>query len=83
MCLAMPAEIIAISGDDATVDAMGNQFKAKTTLLADVEVGDIVLVHAGFAIAKIDRKEAQQTWQLFDEMAQLAAAEDNQIKSDK
>ena len=52
----------------AIVDAMGNQFDAKTTLLKNVKVGDIVLVHAGFAIANVDEEEARKTWELFDEI---------------
>ena len=68
MCLAIPARIIELKDDNAVVDAMGNRFKAKTTLLADVKVGDVVLVHAGFAIASVDEEEARKTWELFDEI---------------
>ena len=68
MCLAIPARIVELDGDDAVVDAMGNRFGAKTTLLADVKVGDVVLVHAGFAIASVDEEEARKTWELFDEI---------------
>lgn len=68
MCLAIPARIIELDNDIATVDAMGNCFKAKTTFLKDVILGDIVLVHAGFAISKIDEEEAKRTWQLFSEI---------------
>ena len=68
MCLAIPARIIELEGDKAIVDAMGNRFKAKTTLLPDVKLGDLVLVHAGFAISKVDENEAKQTWQLISEI---------------
>ena len=68
MCLAVPARIVELANDNAVVDAMGNRFNAKTTLLADVRVGDIVLVHAGFAIATVDEEEARRTWELFDEI---------------
>ena len=68
MCLAIPARIVELNDDNAVVDAMGNRFGAKTTLLADVKVGDIVLVHAGFAIANVDEEEARKTWELFDEI---------------
>ena len=68
MCLAIPARIVELNDDNAVVDAMGNRFDAKTTLLADVKVGDIVLVHAGFAIATVDEEEARKTWELFDEI---------------
>ena len=68
MCLAIPARIVELNGDNAVVDAMGNRFGAKTTLLPDVKVGDIVLVHAGFAISNVDEEEARKTWELFEEI---------------
>lgn len=68
MCLAIPARIVELDEDRATVDAMGNRFKAKTTLLAGAKLGDVVLVHAGFAIARVDEEEAKQTWELFAEI---------------
>ena len=68
MCLAIPARIVELQDDRAMVDAMGNRFKAKTTLLPDAKLGDVVLVHAGFAIARVDEEEARKTWQLFAEI---------------
>ncbi len=68
MCLAIPARIVELDEDRATVDAMGNRFTAKTTLLPDAKLGDVVLVHAGFAIARVDEEEAKQTWELFAEI---------------
>ena len=47
---------------------MGNQFRAKTTLLPEVKLGDLVLIHAGFAISMIDEEEAKKTWQLIAEI---------------
>jgi len=72
MCLAIPARIVELEGDRAVVDAMGNQFKAKTTLLPDAELGDIVLVHAGFAIQVIEEEEAKKTWQLIAEIDEFS-----------
>ena len=68
MCLAIPARIIELEGDVAVVDAMGNRFRARTTLLPQVRMGDLVLVHAGFAISVVDKKEAEKTWQLIAEI---------------
>jgi hydrogenase expression/formation protein HypC len=68
MCLAIPARIIELEGDRAVVDAMGNRFKAKTTLLPKAKLGDLVLVHAGFAISTVDEEEAKKTWQLISEI---------------
>ncbi|UCC98041.1 MAG: HypC/HybG/HupF family hydrogenase formation chaperone [Phycisphaerales bacterium] len=64
MCLAIPARIVELEGDRAVVDAMGNRWKAKTTLLPHARLGDLVLIHAGFAISQVDEEEAKKTWQL-------------------
>jgi hydrogenase expression/formation protein HypC len=68
MCLAIPARIVELEGDNAVVDAMSNRFRAKTTLLPEAKLGDLVLVHAGFAISLIDEEEAKKTWQLIAEI---------------
>ncbi len=68
MCLAIPARIVELEADKAVVDAMGNRFKAKTTLLPTARLGDVVLVHAGFAISLVDEEEAKKTWELFAEI---------------
>jgi len=68
MCLAIPARIVELEGDNAVVDAMGNCFRAKTTLLPEAKLGDLVLIHAGFAISLVDEEEAKETWQLIAEI---------------
>jgi hydrogenase expression/formation protein HypC len=68
MCLAIPARIVELEADKAVVDAMGNRFKARTTLLPGAKLGDLVLVHAGFAISLVDEQEAKKTWQLISEI---------------
>jgi hydrogenase expression/formation protein HypC len=68
MCLAIPARIVELDGDRAEVDAMGNRWKAKTTLLPEAKIGDLVLIHAGFAISLVDEEEAKKTWQLIAEI---------------
>jgi hydrogenase expression/formation protein HypC len=68
MCLAIPARIVELEGDNAVVDAMGNCFKAKTTLLPDAKLGDLVLIHAGFAISLVDEEEAKETWRLIEQI---------------
>jgi hydrogenase expression/formation protein HypC len=71
MCLAIPARIIELKGDRAVVDAMGNRWKAKTTLLPEAKLGDLVLIHAGFAISLVDEEEAKKTWQLIAEISEF------------
>jgi len=68
MCLAIPTRIVELEGDQAVVDAMGNRFRARTTLLPDVRLGDLVLVHAGFAISRVDEEEAKKTWELIEQI---------------
>lgn len=68
MCLAIPARIVELERDVAVVDAMGNRYKAKTTLLPEAKLGDLVLIHAGFAISLVDEQEARRTWQLIAEI---------------
>ena len=71
MCLAIPARIVELEGDRAVVDAMGNRWKAKTTLLPEAKLGDLVLMHAGFAISLVDEEEAKKTWQLIAEISEF------------
>ena len=68
MCLAIPARIVELKGENAVVDAMGNRYRAKTTLLPEAKLGNLVLVHAGFAISLIDEEEAKKTWELIAEI---------------
>jgi len=72
MCLAIPARIVELEGDNAVVDAMGNRWRAKTTLLPEAKLGTLVLIHAGFAISLVDEEEAQETWQLVAEINEAA-----------
>ncbi len=69
--MAIPARIIELDRDIAVVDAMGNRFKAKTTLLPEARIGSLVLIHAGFAISLVDEEEAQTTWELLAEIAKF------------
>jgi len=71
MCLAIPARIIELDNDVALVDAMGNRFKAKTTLLPEAEVGSLVLIHAGFAISLVDEDEAKETWEIIKQINEI------------
>jgi hydrogenase expression/formation protein HypC len=73
MCLAVPARIMSIDGEEAVLDYGGVKRKANISMLNDVKVGDYVLVHVGYAISKMDEEEALETLKLWDEM--LAAAQ--------
>jgi len=54
MCLAVPARVMTIDNQHAQVDTMGFSHRVNLQLIEDVIPGDYVLVHAGFAIQKID-----------------------------
>jgi len=70
MCLAIPAEVKEINGDTARVDFGGGVLRDVNISLVDVQVGEYVLVHVGYAIQVIDRKAAQETLQLWREILQ-------------
>ena len=76
MCLAIPGKIVEIDTENqhAIID-YGDGTKRKANIsLVDVKKGDFVLVHAGFAIEVLDKKEAMETLDLFREM--LSVGED-------
>ncbi|RJQ74513.1 MAG: HypC/HybG/HupF family hydrogenase formation chaperone [Desulfobacteraceae bacterium] len=64
MCLAIPSKITRIDGQTAVIDVTGVQRQASLMLLEDVQVGDYVIVHAGFAIARLDAAAAHETLEL-------------------
>lgn len=72
MCLAIPAKILDIRGDMATVDMDGTMREASLLLLENPAQGDYVIVHAGFAIHKIDEAEAKESLQVLREMASFS-----------
>jgi len=71
MCLAVPSEIVEIREKMATVDVAGIRREVSLLLLPEEAcVGDFVLVHAGFAIQKIDRDAAEEALKLIREIAE-------------
>ncbi len=71
MCLAIPCEIIEIKDKMATIDLAGVRREVSLLLLPEeVSIGEFVLVHAGFAIHKIDKEEAEETLKLIEEIAE-------------
>lgn len=68
MCLAIPVKITKLDGTRAEVDMGGVKRDADVRFVDDVKVGDFVLVHAGFAIEKIDEKEAKETLDLLKDI---------------
>jgi len=60
MCLAIPAKIIAINGEEAVVEMDGVRRTAVLTFIKDTQIGDYVLLHAGFAIRKWSEADVQE-----------------------
>ena len=75
MCLAIPALIIEKDQMMVTVEIGGLTKQASVILLPDAKAGDYVLIHAGFAISLVDRREAQETLKMFDELLKGMADE--------
>ncbi|WP_455367268.1 HypC/HybG/HupF family hydrogenase formation chaperone [[Eubacterium] cellulosolvens] len=68
MCLAIPAKIIEKEKTTAKVDFGDEVIREVDISLVKAEVGDYVLVHAGFAIEVLDEEEAQKTLQVWQEI---------------
>ncbi|HEY9079402.1 HypC/HybG/HupF family hydrogenase formation chaperone [Magnetovibrio sp.] len=76
MCHAIPAKVVALRDDGmAEVELEGVIKEASLDLLDGVELGDYVILHVGYALAKLDPDEAQKTLKLFAEMGAAALAE--------
>jgi hydrogenase expression/formation protein HypC len=61
MCLAAPARVLRVEGDDATVDLDGVQLVVSKALTPDLAAGDLALIHVGFVLARIDEAQAEET----------------------
>ena len=76
MCLAIPAKIVNIEDGMGTVDMAGVQKKVSLILLEDAQVGNYIIVHAGFGIHKIDEEVAMESLRILREAAHLLDVED-------
>ncbi|WP_040211283.1 HypC/HybG/HupF family hydrogenase formation chaperone [Clostridium polynesiense] len=68
MCLAFPLKIVSIDGKQAVAELKGVQKTIRIDFIKDIRIDDYVLVHAGFAIEKIDKNISIETWGLLKEM---------------
>jgi hydrogenase expression/formation protein HypC len=76
MCLAIPAEVTELLPDNmarVTLDGVGKEISV--ALVDDLAVGDYVIIHVGYALAKIDPEEARRTLALLAELSAVAAEE--------
>ncbi|MBE7415339.1 MAG: HypC/HybG/HupF family hydrogenase formation chaperone [Deltaproteobacteria bacterium] len=68
MCLGIPGRIIEINGFVARVDVAGATKEADLRLMQEARPGDFVIIHAGFAIEKVDEAKARETLELIKEI---------------
>lgn len=75
MCLGVPMEVVEIAGNRAWVSAGGTKREIYLNIIDErPEVGDYVIVHAGFAIHRIDEEVAKETLEMFKEMLSYEAS---------
>ncbi len=83
MCLGMPGKVIEITEEDGLlmgkVDYSGSVSTTCLSYCGDVEVGQYVIVHAGFAISVLDEDSAKETLEYFRQMAEEAAKDGKDI----
>ena len=76
MCLAIPSKVINVDEMMATIDVKGARTSVSLMLMPEeVQEGDYVLVHAGFAIQKVDEQAAHEALRLIDEIVEQLEAE--------
>ncbi len=72
MCLGIPSKVIEVDEVHRTgrIDYLGTKVKTNFALLENVKIGDWVIVHAGFAISRLDEDDARETLDLLREIAE-------------
>jgi hydrogenase expression/formation protein HypC len=76
MCLGVPMRVVAIDGFNAECEARGVRRTVSLFMLPEneVEPGDHVMVHVGYALRKITAEDARLSWELFDEILAAGSA---------
>jgi hydrogenase expression/formation protein HypC len=78
MCIGVPMKIEQRKDDTGLVTAGGIESRVSLALVPEAQVGDYVIVHAGFAIQTIDQSEAEETYRLLEELARAAEEEEQE-----
>ncbi|MHA2273603.1 MAG: HypC/HybG/HupF family hydrogenase formation chaperone [Candidatus Hodarchaeales archaeon] len=73
MCLSVPAKIVEIEGVSGKVEFGGGIRRNVDLTLVDVKIGDYVIVHAGFAIEKLDEQSARESLELWAEIEEFTS----------
>ncbi len=87
MCLAIPGKVLEIERDPqgvrmARADFGGIVKRVCLEYTPEVEQGDYVLVHVGFALSKVDEEEAARTYDMLREMNELAELQEGEAEPD-
>ena len=82
MCIAAPAHVIEINREDnwLVADFGGARQQAKMDLLPEVEIGDYVLIHAGYAIEKLTEEAAKESLEAWEELLDILEEEDMEME---
>ena len=82
MCIAAPAQIVKIDREENVLyaDFGGARQAAKMDLLPDVEVGEYVLIHAGYAIEKLSEEAAKESLEAWEELLDMLEEEDEAME---
>jgi len=80
MCLSIPAKVESIDNDMAVVSVGGTKYNASLQMIDDVEVGDYILMHTGFAIQKLSPEDAAESIKVFEEFEELNKKLDEEEK---
>ena len=82
MCIAAPAQVVEINREENTLfaDFGGARQQAKMDLLPDVEVGEYVLIHAGYAIEKLTEEAAKESLEAWEELLDFLEEEDKEME---
>ena len=85
MCIAAPAHVVEINREENILyaDFGGARQSAKMDLLPDVEVGEYVLIHAGYAIEKLSEDAAKESLEAWEELLEVLEEEDRQMEEQR
>jgi len=75
VCLAIPARLFEVEGERGLVELAGVVREVSLMLLPEARVGDYLLIHAGYALQRLDEADAQETLRLLAEVAQAGQEE--------
>ena len=82
MCIAAPAQVVEINREENWLfaDFGGARQQAKMDLLPEVEIGDYVLIHAGYAIEKLTEEAAKESLEAWEELLEILEEEDKEME---